>query len=57
MAITLRRMRLSSMGKIRNAYISLVRKPERKRPSGRSEYNWKDNITVDLTKMKYNDMA
>jgi hypothetical protein len=26
------------------------------RPFGRSEYNWKDNITVDFTKIEYNDM-
>jgi hypothetical protein len=44
MAMTLRRMRVSLMGEIRYGHKSLVRKPEKKKPFGRSEYNQKDNI-------------
>jgi hypothetical protein len=35
------------MGSMRNAYI-LVGKPEGKRPPGRPEHRWHDNIKVDL---------
>jgi hypothetical protein len=31
-----------------NAYRILVRKPERKRPLGRSRRRWVDNIKIDL---------
>jgi hypothetical protein len=31
-----------------NVYDILARKPEGKRPLGRSRYGWKDNIKVDL---------
>jgi hypothetical protein len=47
-----RRMRwaghVSRMGEKRNAYRSLVRKPERKRPLGRPRRRWVDNIKMDL---------
>jgi hypothetical protein len=36
------------MGEIRNAYQSLVRKPERKRPFGRHKHSWEDNIKTDI---------
>jgi hypothetical protein len=36
------------MGEKRNAYRSLVRKPEGKRPLGKSRLWWVDNIKMDL---------
>jgi hypothetical protein len=36
------------MGDKRNAYTILVRKPEEKRPVGRTRRRWMDNIKVDL---------
>jgi hypothetical protein len=36
------------MGKKRNAYRILERKPEGKRPLGRSRGRWEDNIKMDL---------
>jgi hypothetical protein len=36
------------MGKIRNAYIILVRKLERMRPLGRRRRRWEDNIRTYL---------
>ena len=36
------------MGERRVAYRVLVRKPEGKRPLGKSMRIWKDNITMDL---------
>jgi hypothetical protein len=36
------------MGEKRNAYRSLVGKPEGKRPLGRRRRRWKDNIKMDL---------
>jgi hypothetical protein len=36
------------MGEKRNVYRLLVRKPEGKRPLGRTRCGWKDNITRDL---------
>jgi hypothetical protein len=35
------------MGEI-NAFIILVGKPEGKRPRGRSERRWEDNVIMDL---------
>jgi len=35
------------MGEMRNAYKTLVRKPELKRPLGRPRRRWEDNIKVD----------
>jgi hypothetical protein len=36
------------MGEKRNAYKILARKPEGKRPLGRSRRRWEDNIRMDL---------
>jgi hypothetical protein len=36
------------MGKKRNAYRILLRKPEGKRPLGRPRHRWEDNIRMDL---------
>jgi hypothetical protein len=38
------------MGKIRNAYKTLVGKPEGKRPLGRQWRRWEDNINRILRK-------
>jgi hypothetical protein len=35
-------------GEKRNAYRSLVGKPEGKRPLGRPRRSWEDNIKIDL---------
>jgi hypothetical protein len=40
------------MAEIRNAYMNLVRKPERKRPLGRRRYRWEDNIALCLLKTR-----
>jgi hypothetical protein len=37
------------MGEMRNMYKILVRKPEGKRPLGRTRRRWKDNIKMELT--------
>jgi len=36
------------MGKMRNAYKILVRKPEWKKPLGRHRCRWEDNIRINL---------
>jgi hypothetical protein len=36
------------MGKKRNAYRILVRKPEGKKPLGRARCRWVDNIKMDF---------
>jgi hypothetical protein len=36
------------MGMKRNAYRTLVGKPQRKRPLGRPRHRWEDNIKMDL---------
>jgi hypothetical protein len=36
------------MGKLRNAYINFVQKPEEKTPFGRPRRRWKYNIKIDL---------
>jgi hypothetical protein len=36
------------MGEMRNAYNTLVGKPERKRPLGRPLRRWDDNIKTDI---------
>jgi hypothetical protein len=38
------------MGEGRGAYRVLVRKPESKRPLGRSKCRWEDNIKMDCRK-------
>jgi hypothetical protein len=47
-----RRMRwaghVACMGKKRNAYRSMVGKPEGKRELGRPRYRWEDNFEMDL---------
>jgi hypothetical protein len=40
------------MGGRRDIYRVLVRKPEGKRPPGRSKRRWEDNIKVDLQKVE-----
>ena len=53
--ITSRRLRWAGhvvrMEQSRNAYKVLVRKPERKRPLGKSTRRWKDNIKMELREM------
>jgi hypothetical protein len=39
------------MGKKRNAYRLLVRKPKGKRPLGRPRRKWLDNISMDLVEV------
>jgi hypothetical protein len=39
---------VAPMGEMRNAYISLVRKPEGQRPLGRPRHRWEDIIRMDL---------
>jgi hypothetical protein len=38
-------------GRKRNAYRSLVGRPERKRPLGRPRHRWVDNIKMDLVEI------
>jgi hypothetical protein len=38
----------SFMGEMRNVYKILVGKPEGKRPLGRTNRRWEDNIRIDL---------
>jgi hypothetical protein len=50
--IKLRKMRLAGyvarMGETKNAYRTLVGKPEGKRPLGRPRRRWVDNIKIDI---------
>jgi hypothetical protein len=39
---------VAHMGKKRNAYMLMVRKPEGKRLLGKPECRWVDNISLDL---------
>ena len=39
---------IGHMGERRGAYRVLVRKPEGKRPLGRLDHRWSDNIKMDL---------
>jgi hypothetical protein len=40
----------------RNAYRTLVGKPEGKRPLGRPRHRWVDNIKIDLRETEWDDM-
>jgi hypothetical protein len=55
-----RRMRwaghVACMGKKRNAYVSLVERPEGKRPPGRSRCRWEDNIKIGLGEIGWSGM-
>jgi hypothetical protein len=55
-----RRMRwagyVARMGEKRNAYMILVRKPERKRPLGRPRRRWVDNIKMGLREMGWSGL-
>jgi len=44
------------MGERRGVYRVLVRKPERKRPLGRSKLRWEGNIKMDLQEVGCGDM-
>jgi hypothetical protein len=46
----------STNGEKRNAYRLLVRKPEGKRPIGRSKRRWVDNIRMDLEEVGWGDV-
>jgi hypothetical protein len=43
---------VASMGKMGNAYKTLVANPEGRRPLGRPRHKWEDNIKMDLTKTR-----
>jgi len=45
------------MGKMRNAYKILVRKPEMKRSLGRSSYRWEDNTEMDIREVGWKGVA
>jgi hypothetical protein len=47
----------STNGDKRNAYRTLVGKPEGKRPLGRQRCRWVGNIKMDLGDIKWNGMA
>ena len=47
---------VARMGEKRGVYRVLVRKPEGKRPLGRSSRRWKDNIRMDLQEVVYGGM-
>jgi hypothetical protein len=44
------------MGEKRNAYSTLVGRPERKRPLGRPRCRWVDNIKIDLRETGWDGM-
>jgi hypothetical protein len=44
------------MGEKRNAYRTLVRKPEGRRPLGRPRRRWVDNIKIDLREIGWDGM-
>jgi len=44
------------MGEAKNAYTSLVGKPEGKRPLGRSSREWEDNIFMDLWELGWENL-
>jgi hypothetical protein len=39
------------MGEVRNAYSTLVRKPEGQRTLGSPRRRWEDNVRMDLTEV------
>jgi len=41
--------RVPRMGEMRNAYKVLVGMPERRKPHGRPNRRWEDNIRMDLS--------
>jgi hypothetical protein len=47
---------VARMGERRNAYRSLVGKPERRRPLGRPRRRWLDNIRIDLVEVGWDDV-
>jgi hypothetical protein len=55
-----RRMRwaghVTRMGEKRNAYRSLVGKPEGRMPLGRPRHRWVDNIRMDLVELGWGDV-
>jgi hypothetical protein len=46
----------SAYGERRGVYRVLVRKPEGKRPLGRTRRRWKDNIKMDIEEVGYGGM-
>jgi hypothetical protein len=47
---------VARMGEKRNAYRTLVGKPERKRPRGRPRRRWVDNIEMDLREIEWDGL-
>jgi hypothetical protein len=45
------------MGEVRNAFSILVRKLEWKRPLGRPDRRWENNIRMDLKEIGWEDVA
>jgi hypothetical protein len=45
---------VARIGEKRNAYMTLVEKPEGKRPLGRPRRRWVDNIKIDLREIGWN---
>jgi hypothetical protein len=45
--------RIARMGVRRDAYRSLVGKPEGNRPFGSPRFRWEDNIKMDLQKVRW----
>jgi hypothetical protein len=46
----------STHEKLRDAYNVSVEKPERKRPLGRPEHRWDDNIMIEIRKVERRGM-
>jgi hypothetical protein len=44
------------MGEVRNAYSTLIGKPEGRRPLGRPRRRWEDNIGMALRKIGFGDV-
>jgi hypothetical protein len=49
-------LHVARMGENRNAYRILMWKPEGKRLLGRPRRRWVDNIKMDLSEIRWNDM-